>query len=70
MEHFNRAAMAGYMASPMGSPLSMDQGASDYLDGAFPPIPGMPDNIAVYETGDFSGWANELSMCYGISVLI
>ena len=48
----------------------MDQGASDYLDGAFPPIPGMPDNIAVYETGDFSGWVNELSMWYGISVLI
>ena len=55
MEHFNPATMAGYMGSPMGSPLPMDHGMSDYLDGAYPPIPGIPENMGIFETSDFSG---------------
>ena len=55
MEHFHTATMAGYLASPMDSPLSIDQSASDYLDGAFPPIPGISENMGMFETQDFSG---------------
>ena len=70
MEHFNPATMAGYMASPMGSPVPMDPGASEYLDGAFPPIPGIPDNMGIFDTGDFSRWVDGGRTYFGDNVLI